>query len=56
MEAVETCIVEKVVSRLNPRSACYDAVRNSLSSCLLSKNVNIEVYKTLILPVVLYGV
>jgi hypothetical protein len=26
-----------------------------LSSCLLSKNVKIKIYKSLILPVVLYG-
>jgi hypothetical protein len=27
----------------------------TLSSCLLSKNVNIRIYNTVILPVVLYG-
>jgi hypothetical protein len=26
-----------------------------LSSCLLSKNVKIRIYKTILLPVVLYG-
>jgi hypothetical protein len=26
-----------------------------LSSCLLSRNINVELYKTIILPVVLYG-
>jgi hypothetical protein len=26
-----------------------------LSSCLLFKNINIKIYKTIILPVVLYG-
>jgi hypothetical protein len=26
-----------------------------LSSCLLSKNVKVKIYKTIILPVVLYG-
>jgi hypothetical protein len=30
-------------------------VQNLLSSILLSKNVNIEIYRTIILPVVLYG-
>jgi hypothetical protein len=26
-----------------------------LSSCLLSKNIKVKIYKTIILPVVLYG-
>jgi hypothetical protein len=32
-----------------------DCVVNILSSRLLSKNINIRIYKTIILPVVLYG-
>jgi hypothetical protein len=31
------------------------SVQNLLSSCLLSKNLNITTYKTTILPVALYG-
>jgi hypothetical protein len=31
-----------------------DSVQNLLSSCLLSKNVRIRIYKTIILRVVLY--
>jgi hypothetical protein len=31
------------------------AVQNLFSSHLLSRNVKIEIYKTIILPVVLYG-
>jgi hypothetical protein len=34
---------------------CYHSVQNLLSSRLLSKNVRIRTYKTIILPVVLYG-
>ena len=34
---------------------CYYAVQNLLSSRLLSKNLKIEIYRTIILPVVLYG-
>jgi hypothetical protein len=30
-------------------------IRSRLSCCLLSRNVNIKIYKTIILPVVLYG-
>jgi hypothetical protein len=36
-------------------NACYHSVLNLLSSRLLSKNVKIRIYKTVILPVVLYG-
>jgi hypothetical protein len=36
-------------------NARYHSVQNLLSSCLLSKNVKIRTYKTIILPVVLYG-
>jgi hypothetical protein len=32
-----------------------NSVQNLLSSCLLSKNAKIRIYKTIILPVVLYG-
>jgi hypothetical protein len=31
------------------------SVQNILSSCLISKNLKIKIYKTVILPVVLYG-
>jgi hypothetical protein len=39
---------------LNYGSACYRPVQNLLSSHLLSKDVNIIIHKTIILPVVLY--
>ena len=35
--------------------ACYHSVQNLLSSSLLSKNLKIKIYRTIILPVVLYG-
>jgi len=34
---------------------CYDSVQNLLSSRLLSKNLKIKIYRTINLPVVLYG-
>ena len=34
---------------------CRSAVQNLLSSRLLSKNLKIKIYRTIILPVVLYG-
>jgi hypothetical protein len=40
---------------LDSGNACYHSVQNILSSRLLPKNVKIRIYKTIILPVVLYG-
>jgi hypothetical protein len=51
----QNCIHEEIKSRLNLVTACYHAVQNLLSSHLLSKNVKIKTYTTIILPVVLYG-
>ena len=36
-------------------NACYHSVQNVLSSRLLSKNLKINIYRTIILPVVLYA-
>jgi predicted phosphohydrolase len=36
-------------------NACYHSVHSLLSSRLLSRNVKVKVYKTIILQVVLYG-
>ena len=41
--------------RLKSGNACYHSVQNLLSSRLLSKNLKIKIYRTVILPVVLYG-
>jgi hypothetical protein len=46
---------EEIRSRLNSGNACYRAVQNLLSSRLLSRNMKIIIYKTIILPLVLYG-
>jgi hypothetical protein len=40
---------------LNSDNASYHSIHNRLSSRLLSRNVNIIIYKTITLPVVLYG-
>jgi hypothetical protein len=53
--ANQNLIQEEIKSRLNSGNSCYHSVRCPLSSRLLSKNVNIRMYKTIILPVVLYG-
>jgi hypothetical protein len=46
---------EEIKSRLNSGNACYHSVQSLLSSRLLSRNVKVKIYKTVILPVVLYG-
>ena len=45
----------KVNSRLKPENACCHSMQNLLSSSLLFKNLKIKIYRTIILPVVLYG-
>jgi hypothetical protein len=42
-------------SRLNSGNACYHSVQNLLCSHLLSKNIKIRIYKTIILPVFCMG-
>jgi len=48
-------IAEEIKSRLRSGNACYHSVQNFLSSRLLSKNLKLKIYRTIILPVVLYG-
>jgi hypothetical protein len=48
-------IQEEINRGLNSSNACYHSVKNLLYSHLLSKNIKIRIYKTTILPVVLYG-
>jgi hypothetical protein len=51
----QNLIKEKIKRILNSGNACYHSVQNLLSSHLLSKNFKIRLYKTIILPVVLFG-
>jgi len=51
----QNSIQEEIKSRLKSGNACYLSVQNLLSSSLLSKNLKIKIYRTVILPVVLYG-
>ena len=48
-------IAEETKNRLRPGNACYHSVQNLLTSRLLSKSLKIKIYRTIILPVVLYG-
>jgi hypothetical protein len=56
------CVVADGGTKLIGRSrasdlgnVCYLSVQNLLRSSLLSKNIEIKAYRTLILPVILYG-
>ncbi|KAJ4433802.1 hypothetical protein ANN_16114 [Periplaneta americana] len=46
---------EEIKRRINMGNSCYYSVKKLLSSSLLSKNLKVRIYKTVILPVVLYG-
>jgi hypothetical protein len=48
-------IHDEIKSRLNVGNAWYYSVQNLLSSCFISRNLKIKIYKTIILPIVLYG-
>jgi hypothetical protein len=51
----QNLIHEEIMSRLNSGNACYPPVLNLPFSCLPSKNINIKIYRTIVLPVILYG-
>jgi len=51
----QNSIQEEIKSRLKSGNACYLSVQNLLSSSLLSTNLKIKIYRTIILPVVFYG-
>ena len=53
----QNSIQEEIKSRLKSGNACYYSVQNRFSPSLLSNNVKIKIYRTIILPVFffLYG-
>jgi hypothetical protein len=51
----QNCMYEEIKSRLISGNACYHSVQSLLSSCLSSRNLKVKIYKTIILPVILYG-
>jgi hypothetical protein len=53
--ANENCLHEEINRRLNSGNACYHSVQSLLSSRLLSRNINVKIYKTINRPLVLYG-
>jgi predicted ABC-class ATPase len=51
----ENLIQEEIERRFNSSNACYHLVQKLLSARLMSKNLKIRIYKTTVLPAVLYG-
>jgi len=51
----QNSIQEEIKSILKPENACYHSVQNLLSFSLLSKYIKIKIYRTIFLPVVVYG-
>jgi len=47
-------IQKDIKSRLKSRNAFYSSAQNLLSSSMLSTNIKIKIYRTIILPVVVY--
>ena len=51
----QNSIQEEIKSSLKSRNGCYHLVQNFLFSSLLSKNIKITIYRTILLHDVLYG-
>jgi len=51
----QNSIREEIKCRLRSGNACYHCVQNLSSSRMLSRKLKIKIYRTIILPVVLYG-
>ena len=52
---MRTNIREEIKRRINMGNECYYSLEKILSSRPLSKKLKVKTYKTIILPVVLYG-
>jgi len=52
----QNSIQEEIKNRLKAGNACYNSMQNLLSSIFILKNIKIKIYRTIILPVVLYGI
>ena len=51
---VQNHIHEEIKHRINMGNACYYSLEKMLSSRLLSKKLKVNIYRTIILPVVFY--
>jgi hypothetical protein len=52
---IQNLIQGEIKRRLISSNAWYHSVQSLLSSSLLSKNLKMRIYKTIILPVIFYG-
>jgi len=51
----QNSIQEEIKNRLKSGNACYHSVQNLLSTCLVSKNLKIKIYSTIVFLVLFYG-
>jgi len=51
----QNSIAEEIKNRLKSGNSCYHSVQKRLRSRLLTENLKIKIYRTIILYVVLYG-
>ena len=51
----QNSIKDEIKRRLKAGNSCYYSVQTRFSSRLLSNNLEIKIFKKIILPVVLYG-
>jgi hypothetical protein len=51
----QNLIQKEIKSRQNSGNSSYHSVQNLLSDCLLLKTLKIRTYKTITLPVIMYG-
>jgi hypothetical protein len=51
----QNSIAEEIKSRLSSGNACYHSVQEHLSSRMLSNNLKLKIYRTIIMPIVLFG-
>jgi hypothetical protein len=51
----QNSIQEEIKSKLKSGNACYHSVQSIVSSSLLSRNLRIKIYRTIILPVAVCG-
>jgi hypothetical protein len=54
VELNQNSIQEEIKNRLKSGNACHHLAQNLLSFSLLSKNIKIKIYRTIILPFLLY--
>jgi hypothetical protein len=52
----QNSIQEEIKNRFKSANACCHSVQNLFPSSLLSKNIKIKIYRTIILPVFCMGV